>query len=138
MTDLSNAVNDLLQQLTALKAAGFAVTGTFYVSKRPEQKARQSEIYYAVYPSAGERFVRVCSVAIKTPVETVLLENSPLGPTEPEKRTSVETVGIGAMPNADGIVREGSVCAVCGGTAFERRGTCLYCCACGESVGGCS
>lgn len=58
-----------------------------------------------------------------------------------EKRISVATTGIGATvepPLSDGITRDGSVCSYCGGTTFERRGSCLYCRACGNSVGGCS
>lgn len=45
---------------------------------------------------------------------------------------------VKAEPAGDGIIRDGSVCTNCGGTSFTRKGSCLYCQNCGESVGGCS
>lgn len=129
----AEALTLLADAIGRIRAAGFVVTGGVMVSK----PATLAPAVYDRFDAPGGRFSSLRYRQCDAKPAITLPEPLPGG----EKRISVDSAGIGATvktPVSDGLVREGSICADCGGITFERRGVCLYCISCGSSVGGCS
>jgi hypothetical protein len=120
-----NTFDDCLEDLQAIfrriADRGFLIVGDVKVTRQRDGKIFEHKIDYSL--AQPTHFRLIIQPVVKSIVKGETME--------------IETARI-REPVPDGITRDGSVCTFCGATAFERRGTCLYCIACGTSVGGCS